>query len=265
MKKISVLVLSVLLILSGCGKKDNVGNEDIKEPIKEEVKEEKKSIKKDDSIPEYSRIVEHQEYDYGGLNPDDLGGFISNVMRNTYGISEPQRNEKIVVNIDSSDAEVVNAELEQLYATSIAEVRYGDNGNLAQASGLVLLAEEESDTTVSIVVLNYGYILFSDGFSFETYAYVFDKGSGKLLSTDEIYQRTNTSIEDAQAQINEHLSSANLIVSQDTSGVYDPTSGKPGPAILNEKALYITTDGKLHVELHAYLGVGGAFPYSFEL
>lgn len=267
MKRIVVVALSALLILSGCSKKESTGKdnskEQIKEEVKEEKKEEKKSIKKDESISEYATVKESKTYDYGSINKQDLGDFIPNLMKKTYGIEEPERSELIVVNINSQDATRLNKELEQMYEASYSEVRYNDDGTLAQAEGLVLLSVEETETTISVVILDYGFILFSDGFKFETHAFVFNKADGHLMNEREILEASGMTKEEVYSKVNEKLSAENIVLVQDLPNEYNPDN--PAPALLNLESLYITSSGKLHMELRVSAGVGGKLPYTIEV
>lgn len=257
MKKKIYTLLVVLLSLSACSNPAKIDNNQVTE---NESKE--KSIKLEEE-KDYAYVTEEKTYTLGTPNSENTG--VGNFLKNIYGIPEPFKSEKITINVNSEDARRVEGELSHFYEENYSQVQYSEDGSLVEGHGFVLYKIEETKHTISISVLDYGYLMHSDSFGSDLLSYVFNKENGELLTNDEIFASLNITEEDVMNKIQIYCDEHNLIIG-DGSEYLDPSIEGPDITIINKSSYFVTKDNQLFVELYKKgRWVGPVLPFILTL
>ncbi|QIK57964.1 hypothetical protein G7059_08965 [Erysipelothrix sp. HDW6A] len=202
MKKILVLICT-LLIITSCVVKE------------EQTQTSTKLISKRDESKEYFYVKSNDEYDLmkiiaesGRTNDFDFINdatitFFSEGIPN-FDTKRAMMNEKIVVNLDSYDAGQIEERLNKKFSdnqTTRARADFQIRGNdtFFPWSTQYLYSSNESKLTLSLTVYNFAGAFPGEGYT-SLASYVFSKEDGKLLSNQEVLEKTgvdNNKLNDA--------------------------------------------------------------------
>ena len=158
MRMLLGLALLASVLLSGC----TIKSEEENDKAVEKIDDEKEFV--------YAEIIEDGHY-----APVIEIGYPSSILLDRVD----NQIERIVLNFESQDAELVQARLDE---TKNQQLEY--HGKVI--STFILYDFVETEDTISLIAYANRYKLDSDGFVDNIYTYVFDKTTGNLLTDEEI-------------------------------------------------------------------------------
>ena len=261
------LILSVSLIcllLIGCTMSDNPKESDTH---KEDVTKELVYVDKTDgydfeSIMEEGGFSEEFEMNFRFESEFELPVIDQNKMFD---------NEKIYVNMDSKDAQIINQKLKEDYLVNEGERTTSKDKILAGELGFgwqsqYLYEMYENDELVSFTVYSSKIIVPGHG-SYNLDSYVFRKSDAMLLNQDEVLDSIGTNIERVKEYINEDFTS-NKISYYGESTIRNLVDDISDENTLEQNNIYFrikpeyaftVSETDVYIVLEMYVGISGTF------